>query len=445
LPSKGFGVRAPSPRPVAMRARRWVVRAHRWTSLGLLAWLVVISITGAWLVERHAIDGWLNPGRYDTSTGAAIGIDEAVEGALAADGPDGRVVSVTMPHNGRGVYQVNVESEAPETVDGVETTIHYVDPVSGVVNDSAVTTEGFTWWLYRGHMFLWQDHGVFGVFDPRDGWCRLDAAGAEPGGARGVVCDVVPTGDDMVAWFAVAWMVTLVTGLYLWYWPGVRRWATAFVVRRSRGRFAFHMSLHKATGLVVAVPLVVIAFTGAAFAFPKMNEWFRASTPATADFALWEFDEDLVSQDAADRGPIGFDGARAQLRRALPDVRVESISPPEDGDGYYAAWVTRGFSPWTREGSGGNVYVAVDQYSGDVLAVAAPGDGNVFDQAWDDYSFPLHTGDVGGPATRVVWVVIGLSPMLLGATGIAMWLIRRNKRRRRSTSPQPLTSDMMLA
>ena len=85
-------------------------------------------------------------------------------------------------------------------------------------------------------MYLWQDHGIFGVFDPEDGWCRPDADGAEPGGVRGVVCDVIPDGEDMVAWFGVGWIVVLLTGFYLWYWPGVRRWATAFVIRRGRGR-----------------------------------------------------------------------------------------------------------------------------------------------------------------------------------------------------------------
>ena len=81
---------------------------------------------------------------------------------------------------------------------------------------------------------------------------------------QGVVCDVIPDGEDMVAWLAVGFIVVLLTGFYLWYWPGVRRWATAFVIRRGRGRFAFHMSVHKVVGLVVWMPLLVIAFTGAA-------------------------------------------------------------------------------------------------------------------------------------------------------------------------------------
>ena len=77
-------------------------------------------------------------------------------------------------------------------------------------------------------MYLWQDQGIFGVFNPESGWCRLDANGAEPGGIKGVVCDVIPDGMDMVGWFGVGFIVILLSGFYLWYWPGIRRWSTAF-------------------------------------------------------------------------------------------------------------------------------------------------------------------------------------------------------------------------
>ena len=48
-----------------MRPRRVLVKAHRWLALGLMAWLVVVALTGAWLVESHQLDAWLHPGRYD--------------------------------------------------------------------------------------------------------------------------------------------------------------------------------------------------------------------------------------------------------------------------------------------------------------------------------------------------------------------------------------------
>ncbi len=423
-----------SVRRLMMRPRRALVKVHRWLSIGLLGWLIVISFTGAWLVESHAIEGWTNHDRYETTPGDR-GADAAIAVATHAAPDDATLSSLTMPGNGRGVYQVSFEVPVAPLPDGTELepefATYFVDPGSAAVNDVATSTEGWTWWLYRGHMYLWQDHGVFGVFDPVDGWCRTDADGNEPGGAGGVVCDVIPTGDDMVAWFALGWMVVLLTGLYLWYWPGVRRWATAFVIRRDRGRFAFHMSVHKAVGLVVWVPLVVVAFTGAAFAFPKMNDWYSDITPATADFALWEFPEDLASAPGDNREPITAEAAVAAIEERFPEVSVDSISPPVDDTGYYAAWVTRGFSPWSREGGGGNVYVAVDQYTGEVIDEKTPEEGNVFDQAWGDWSFPLHTGDFGGPFSRFAYVFVGLAPLALGLTGLSMNLIRRAKRRAR--------------
>ena len=34
---------------------------------------------------------------------------------------------------------------------------------------------------------------------------------------------------------------------------------------------------------------------------------------------------------------------------------------------------------------------------------------------------PLHYGDVGGPATRILWIMIGLTPAVFFVTGLLMW------------------------
>jgi uncharacterized iron-regulated membrane protein len=255
----------------------------------------------------------------------------------------------------------------------------------------------------------------------------------EPGGVRGVICDVVPSGDDMVAWFGVGWIIVLLTGFYLWYWPGVRRWARAFRIQRKRGPFAFNMSLHKVIGLIVWVPLLAIAFTGIAFAFPSLSNWYERATPAQRGFYLWSPSEDLVSSPPEDGAePIGLDAAVAAIEDRFPDRTVEGLLPPWDETAPYSAWVTRGYSPWLRPGSEGNVYVLLDQYTGEVLYDGTPEEGNVFDQAWDDWSFPVHAGDMGGVATRVVWAVLGVATVALGVTGLTMNLIRRQKRARRA-------------
>jgi uncharacterized iron-regulated membrane protein len=192
--------------------------------------------------------------------------------------------------------------------------------------------------------------------------------------------------------------------------------------------------MYKAIGFVVWIPLLVIAFTGIAFAFPNLNSWYENVTPAQRDFFLWTPSDDSVYSSSKPQGrePIGVNKARALIEQEFPGRRVNYIGFPHDEEGVYEAWVTRGFDPWTREGGAGNVYVFVDQFSGKIVYDGTPGDGNVFDQLWDDWSFPLHSGDWGGPVTRALWVLVGLSPVALGVTGVTMYVIRRSKRARRS-------------
>ena len=432
-------------RRVAMRPRRLLVKVHRWLSIALLVWVLIIGVTGAWLVVNDGTGAILHPDRYRATDGD-VGADAAYESASKALGDDATIWGVTLPNNGRGVYQVSAErpiagapqpSEA-ELAAGVEAPHEhltlYVDPGRGKVLGRINQEAGETWWFYRGHMYLWQDHGIANAFHPSNGWCRT-ASGGEEGGAVGVVCDVMPDAMDLVGWLAAGFVVVLLTGFYLWYWPGVRRWANALVVKRGRGRFAFHLSLHKAVGLVFWVPLLVVAFTGMAFAFPNLKPWYENATPAARDAVLWEAPEAAWVSGAADgRKPIGLDGFIEVIAERYPERAVRSITPPADETGTYTAWVTRGFDPWTREGGAGNVYVAMDQYSGEVLYDGTPEDGNVFDQAWSDWSFPLHTGDFGGTATRLLWVVVGLAPIVLAVTGITMYLVRRAKRTRRTTA-----------
>jgi uncharacterized iron-regulated membrane protein len=388
-------------RRTVLRPRRTLVKIHRWLSLVLLAWFAVVAITGAGLVFDDQLNAWFRPELYQQTEGD-VGPSRAmraVEHAL----PEGRVTYIAFPDQSRGVYQVYVDlhpPDAPESEHRHRTA--YVDPGTGFVNGVRDEEAGFTWWLYRGHMFLWQDSGFLGL-----------------------------DGDDLVAWFAIAFLVVLVSGLYLWTWPGVKRWATALRVRRRRGRFTFNLDLHRATGIVVVVPLIIITFTGAAFAFPAMRNWYERLTPAAKGGEIWvPPDEAYVSADPPPgAAPLDADRALAAFE-AEPGYTVEGITPPFDETGVWEAWVTRGFSPWTREGSAGNVYVLLDQYSGEVRYVGTPEEGSVAEQMWSDWSFPLHTGDFLGTPSRLAWLGVAVSPLVLGVTGLIMWLTRRRKRKR---------------
>lgn len=74
---------------------------------------------------------------------------------------------MTMPVNGRGVYHVYFTKAAPKGAaeDELSGSV-FVDPGTAKVNGVKYDNEGFTAWMYRGHVYLWQDLGLFGAFHP---------------------------------------------------------------------------------------------------------------------------------------------------------------------------------------------------------------------------------------------------------------------------------------
>ena len=205
----------------------------------------------------------------DGDVGPQAAVEAAQADALRTTRRSGGVIYCRG--NGRGVYQV-VRRALPggrgTEAGGANAQLAwsayltvYVDPGPGAVNGVADEEAGFTWWLYRGHMQLWQDHGIFGVFDPESGWCRPTPTGRSPAASRAWSATSSPTaGHGRLAGRRLDRRAP--RGLLPLVLAG--RAAVGHCARRPprARRFAFNLSLHKVVGLVVFVPLLVVAFTG---------------------------------------------------------------------------------------------------------------------------------------------------------------------------------------
>ena len=365
-------------RRIAMKPRGWLVRIHRWLSFTTLVWVLIVSITGAWLVFAPTFESWIHPDRYDATGGEDIGAQAAWDVVQEELTGEQYAYYLTLPVNSRGVYRIDTARPDPSgatyTEEGEEYPVeiyesYFVDPGTGEVNDIANDGEGFTNWMLRGHIYLWQDNGIAGTFDQQTGWCRSGDDGHEPGGAKGVVCDVLPTGDDFVAWLGVAWIVIILTGFHIWYWPGVKRWSRAVRIQRGRGRFTFHLSLHKVIGFLVWVPLLAIAFTGISFAFGNLGAWYDNVTPArnaTSSSGRRRRRRTWPRRSTAS-SPSTPTGSSRRWSGSSPTGRCSASAVPTEETGVFDAWVTRGQDPWTQEAIAGNVLVLMDPYSREVL------------------------------------------------------------------------------
>ena len=216
------------------------------------------------------------------------------------------------------------------------------------------------------------------------------------------------TGKTIVKWAAVAMVLLLASGLYLW-WPAGR-----VTVRSPRGTRRWWFDLHNAVGIWSLVFIGMATVTGLAIGFDEQFvSWVYAATrsmPAVMYARPPRF-------TAVPSGPpIGPDRAVAIARAALPGASPISLQIPLP-TGVYAisARYPEDLTP------GGRSRIYIDQYSGAVLIAegsrTAPAGSRMI-----TLNRALHTGDVFGMASKIVMSIASLAVVMQLVSGLVMWL-----------------------
>jgi uncharacterized iron-regulated membrane protein len=217
-----------------------------------------------------------------------------------------------------------------------------------------------------------------------------------------------------------------VSGAVIW-WPTIRKFATGFRIRRGRGSYARDLDLHKVVGILSIPMLVMWGVSGVNFEF----DW-----PAKVYYWVLPGSEPPRTED-----PEPGTGKQLSLRQAQavavglhPNARVVGVDvdEPRAKGGSYEFRMVEGFDVGKDSTSPGNVRVTVDSHGGGVRDRGNP-DGPVTTQYWESWQDGLHFGSFVPWGPRLlVGVVFGLAPVLLGITGVSIWLVKRRSRRNRA-------------
>ena len=400
-------------RRIPLPSRALMLKIHRWLSLGGLVWILIISLTGAVLVFAPQITAWSRPELFKSTPGDKSP-QAMVDTAIAHfEGQDAAIDTISFPVDNRGVYvlqmQVTQRATAEQLATGAKidrkprSWFVYLDPGTGTINGARPEASGFIYWCKRGHYVLWQDNGFLGI-----------------------------DGDDFAGLVALTMLAIIFIGFYIWYFPKTKHWFRNLRIRSKQGFFLFNLDTHRTLGLAVLLPLTVISFTGAGFSYPDMKLLWERLTPAKHDYIQHEPEEAPVSEEPAeDEEPVAAlttDGVWQMLKERYPNDRLNSLEPPIETTDVWGAYLSRGYDPRQRDNISGNVYIAIDRFQHEVVYEGTPEEGNVWDQAYEDWSLPLHAGDFLGNTSRWVWLFVGLSPAVLSVSGVVVWWQRRKRR-----------------
>jgi uncharacterized iron-regulated membrane protein len=379
----------PAPAQHRFKLRKLWLKLHLYLGLFGGGLFVLMSLTGSFLVFYKVIDGWLNPALMTTSgEGPYRPLNDIVAAAQAAGPSHGWLDNIEFPLHERDV--VLAWYRAPADTVGVPRWFQAtVDPYTG-----AVLSRDREWGGYLVS-FIYKLHQSLMLED---------------------------LGETIVGFVAMFLLLSIITGLYLW-WPrsGRLRHALTFTSRGSVIRRNYEW--HKLSGFYNAIILGMLAFTGVYLEFGDYV------VPIVRFFSpVQEFSEEITVQShpIPDVRPLSVEEAVARARQVFPEGELRYIGIPHENTGVYHLALRQ---PGEVMESGGQSQVLLDQYSGKILRV----------QDWRQFTggetflawlFPLHNGEAFGLVGRWIVFLTGFVPLVLYVTGLRMWWLKRAAHRR---------------
>lgn len=385
-----WGIAGKVPRP---SLRPLLVVLHRYVGLAIAGFLIVAGLTGAVITFEKEVDGWLNPAMMRVVPGrAALPLDE-LAARIERARPDLTVATIELPEAPGQSVRVFVTA-----ADGRPAAVNelFADPATGAVLGTR----------------LW-------------GALRMDRRHIVPL-LYAIHQDLHLPGEWgrwLLGGVALAWTADCFVGFALTLPRGrlsFRTWAPAWRIKRGAGSWRTTFDWHRASGLWLWPALLVVAVTSV-----SLNLYKEVFSPLLTRILPVEWP--MPGKQRLGGTWIGFDAAvacaHADARRIGRDAPVRQVVRL-DAKGMYRVKLRH----VDRVGAGPLiVHVAGDGCR--PIAVAGAGTGTSGDKVID-LMFPLHSGDAGGLAGRILICLTGLTVAGLSLTGILIWLRKRAARLR---------------
>lgn len=375
------------------RRRAFWLQCHLWLGLSIGGLLAVASLTGSVLVFWHEIDAWLNPALRIVAARPLPGqtyrpLDEIVAAARVAYPLGSEPGLAEFSQNGDDstvMFFGRDMRKAPSQTD-----IYNV-----FVNPFTAKVQGVRKFYDADDPF---GHALLGfVFKLHYALLMKDSA------------------RKILGWISALLMISLLTGLILW-WPLTGQWRKAFTFKRRSSPERFVFDLHKIAGVYSAAVLLAVLLSGAYLNLPdEVLALVKAFSPASQPT--------VVSNTAsAGRGTITPGQALAAADARYPGGTLDSVRLPTTLDATYR--ICRRDAPdlvtrWIRTRC-----VAVDRYVGTLLHVEDADTGTAGD-VFLQWQWYLHSGQVFGMTGRILVCISGLAGFLLYITGVIRWLQKR--------------------
>lgn len=365
------------------RAVRTVfAQIHLWLGLALGLYWLMLGVTGSLLVFGREIDRTLEASVLtvrvpaDTSKRAPLSV---ILARFRERHPNAVVKYILYPRTPDGVHSIRLGEASPSQ------RYIYQNPYTGEIVGERTRTSSLYGTLCYLHFYL--------------------AAGQKGWEANG--------------WGAILSTMLLISGLVLW-WPTARgQWRVRLSVRWRGGYKKLVHDLHNVTGVYPLIALLIFSLTAIEFAFSEQVKGFvytltrtpkfeKPKVPSPANPGAQRLDVDTLVA----RGDAAYDG------------RLYRVNFPQKPTEPFV--VRKEWNDWNETRN--NVEIYLNPFTGQILHIKDTRRARMGEQIVQAI-IPLHFGLWGGLPTRILYVFLGLSPVVLAVTGFLKWKVKRDGQR----------------
>ncbi len=408
--------------------RKFAVDVHLWLGLASGLVLFVVCLSGTVYTFRAEIERWVSPSKYYVTAPAGStrlspeSLVSQVEKAL-----HGKVVSMYIPGDPERSYQLGVSVTEKKKSDGAE---------AGMASREKETANG-AGAAKSGAKTGGKQAGPSEV-RPRPRNYFVDPYTAKIVGEEGGNTSKFFTttmqlhrwllmgtsvGRVVVGTATLIFLAIIITGLVIWFPSRLKNWKQGFKVKFRGNWKRVNHDLHNTLGFYSSFLLLVMTLTGLCWSF----EWYKdgASKVLGAKVFGGRNEKPLKSTNAAG-APIALSALIEKADQVFPyrgDYRVSlatdtlaSISITKNKTGFFAV------SAADR--------LIVDQYTGTSLKTDRFAD-KPLNQKIAGLIRPLHTGEIFGTFSKLIYFLACLIATSLPVTGTIIWLNKLKKKRKR--------------
>jgi uncharacterized iron-regulated membrane protein len=375
--------------------RKFWLKVHLYLGLFAGAVFVLIGLSGSLLAFGSTLDEWLNPELMTVVVGNENTIkplDELVTAGLKALPPDGKVLDLEFPRHPELAFQLWFEQPSPKSGDPERHQI-LINPYTGAVTGQRLLIDFERPWRDPLMDFILRFHYSLAL------------------GSMGMT---------VVGFIGLALLFSVLTGLILW-WPSPGKLKKALTIKRNASLERLNFDLHKTFGFYSAIILLFLILSGVYLIFPDYGRGVvSAFSPVVEPWPVY-----LSTVPKEHKSPISLAKIKAITDARFPDGEYRWIIFPQNENDVFLVG--------KREVNEVNQKIPyrslwIDQYSGTILHVRENRTATAGD-AFEQWLYPLHSGEAFGVTGQSIILVTGLVPLMLFVTGVIRWLQKRRVRK----------------